>query len=560
MKTLLLSLLFITLRLHVCGQQITEDARAQADSLVADENEKTTTLSPENCVTPTNKINPAQFRFDENDIVYDVKTKQIFQVQDARWVAVDNLKKVRNVRYNQKLRLRVINVNRYNYNVGLTANDVLHVSDKAPAVFDELFLGGGDSAVQKLLATAVSAMAAAAVANDDSTLKKLVDDYNRLRISYDTMLQDWIDAYNYCLPEALPCCTIKNLDADVFTVFSSEVREVKETYYAAIKNVQGNIKGHDATIKGAEASIAVEKGKIADLEKEKLDPKTKPVRLAQISVDIKNHESRIRAFEKTIAEQETFKVGVEEDKKRIEKIGEFLFSLSETKLLRLAFHKKNRLYNHLIYTSPPIYPTGNSVKIGIQLTPRDSSLVVKWNGYPLENDSLGFELPVSGRLNFSFSSGPFVGLNKAFRKEEYFWQAQPDAAGLVQDSTQYKLLSRGQNAMPIGLAGFANAIYKIKQNFGLGGSVGAGLTLEKKSRPAYFLGATMQIGHLQQLNLTFGAALMRSEKLDQNLYPDATYKVRPANPEYRSTNEYGFFFSVSYSIFNMSEKKNTKSK
>jgi hypothetical protein len=271
----------------------------------------------------------------------------------------------------------------------------------------------------------------------------------------------------------------------------------------------------------------------------------------QYLLEIKTHGSNITSF---IIQKET-----------LEKIWNSIIKPTDEQIMKLVLFNNNLVAEHFSYTAPPIYPQGNRIRFGLRISPRDSlhSLISKWNIMPLYNDSISFDLPVLYKPYVSFSTGPFLGFGKNLYNESYAWQPQPDNHNVIPDSAQFKLVSTGRIYNPIGFAAIANIGIKFSNFFGLGGSIGVGVTVETKPRPAYLGGVSLFIGNKQQFTVTYGIAAMQMDRLKTDLYPDMTktlYNSNPGNVSYTKKLEFGQFISITYTAFTLGNTRASSSK
>lgn len=241
--------------------------------------------------------------------------------------------------------------------------------------------------------------------------------------------------------------------------------------------------------------------------------------------------------------------------------------ISNEELMKLILFTDNLIASNFAYISPPIYPKGNLLDIGIEINPVDSNLLRKLNIAPQDDDSLGIQLFVKKKWYVGFSSGPFVafGRKNTFNQDSYSWQQQPDTIingnGIISDSSRYKLAKSGKTTLPVGLAAFANFGLKVTKNVGVGGTVGVGIIIEKNPRPIFFLGASLFLGSdWHQFNISLGAALVQI-KDKSGLYQDnVLYSTKPTEIEYSKKTVVSGFISVSYTLFSSVNTRKASSK
>jgi hypothetical protein len=413
--------------------------------------------------------------------------------------------------YKKEFRIEVININRYNYNVNLTADNVTFGSQQ-PELFKQLFLGEGSfatglvSALKPSQANVTGVMQADTGTMRDRFNKKLQDFLDK----YYNLLELQMNVYRYCsLTDG--SCLVKKSKTDSFTTLAKNLLDLKLDYQAM----------YDEVIK-----------KIEKLEK---GTRNKPD-----SIEL----ARCKDFKKSLENSWTM-----------------IPKVTEKDLLKLTFFADNYVSDHFKYVSPPIYPDGNTLKIGLRFTPSDSSLVKKFNIMPLRNDSIGLEIFVRKKWHSSFSSGPFTVFGKNMIYEEYGWQAQPGKDSTVIDSSRYKLVSTGKRSVSPGIAAFVNMGFRCSEKFGWALSTGVGITIEEKPRPVYFLGGTLNFGKNEVLSLTSGIVLVNVDKLNSSIYPDheTAFYIKPGAVSYSKELKVGGFISLSYTLFTSNRTRNSTS-
>jgi len=213
------------------------------------------------------------------------------------------------------------------------------------------------------------------------------------------------------------------------------------------------------------------------------------------------------------------------------------------------------------YTSPPLYPKGSMLGVGIRIYPNDSSLArLGSSEIPLTDDSLGIELRVRNKWNFSFSSGPFAVFSNRHSPSSYHWQRLQDDNGLVTDSANYRLVESGGGLPPIGLAAFANIGTMLTDGFGLGFSLGVGVAIEDDPKPVYMLGGTIMAGGKRQFCFSIGLSLMQVDELRKDLYPDNALYMSTQDLEYKQVLTPGGFASVTYTLYTLDRRRTGKSR
>ncbi len=495
-------------------------------------------------------------------IVYDFKCKRLFQVSNGSATPIRNLNTIR-VRYNEELRFRIINVNRYIYDVDFAADDV-EFGSEPPALFSKLFLGS-DIEIPSLAPEKDGGQNI-----DTKDLLAFIVAYKEFKELYDSLLEGQLRAYSLC-PDLKCACTDHSIK---FTELSTRMTNLKSTYQKALavtlKALPDLQKALDELTKPFnDCSKKDELLKTYNDELKKLN-EAKP--LDQKAIDKKKKEIKdLNDCKLSVLETELEKAKKDRDemqaaKDNLDKIFQNIVALTDDKLMELVLFNHNLAKEHLSYLAPPIYPQGNRLVFGFKISPMDSdkSLVSKWNIMPLYNDSVNFDLPVLHKPFVSFSSGLFTAFGKKLQSETFAYVPVPNAGGVVEnDSMTYRITSTGNNSLPlIGFAAYSNLGFKFSNILGAGISVGAGLTLEDAPRPSYLGGVSLFVGDKQQLNFTFGVAAMQVSRLKKELYPDMATRQYEEREDLQYSKELkaGYSLSITYTAFTMGNKKNTRSK
>jgi len=518
-KSSFIIFIFLTLTMSVYGQTV-EKKHTQATSQ-SDEKE---TLAYKRCQTGCQNCK------DNNLIIYDFKRKNLIYNNKI----IDNLNKIE-LMHNLPFKIKIVNINRYYYDIKISTNDISYGSEP-PVLFKQLFLGDGDY-INNLIAqlSGKETRNMTPKGNFLVALETFMGDYYRL-------MDININIYEYCT-DKLKCCDEK--EKLTFSSMAGNLLELKLAYITFNEESTRNLSEIQSKIE----DCANKKSKLEDTLKKATDAAKKNA----IKEELKSLNCNVLEVEKK---------GEEQLKADIDKLWQAISKISDTDIVKLILTQNNFVSDHYTYLSPPIFPTGNKLHVGINISPSDSSLIKKWSIMPLYNDSIDFNLFVKGKWFISFSSGPYVGFGKNMRYETFDWQPQPDVNNVISDSSKYMLVSTGNSNIPLGISAFANFGTKLSSNFGLGIATGVGLIIDKQPRPVYMIGIPFYFGDKQQFNISFGASFTQNQKLKSEIYPDlqnALYDNK-STIEYKPTFGYGGFVSISYTLFSIDKIRNTISK
>jgi hypothetical protein len=232
---------------------------------------------------------------------------------------------------------------------------------------------------------------------------------------------------------------------------------------------------------------------------------------------------------------------------------------TEEQLRNLVLFSKNFLKENYTFSTPPIYSLGNRLNIKINIDSKDDLKEIKERIIPTDHQSLEIEGPVLNKWLFSFSSGPFIAFHDALYETNYQFQRIPSSGNLIDENSLYTLTPSGKTNPPLGLSALAHFENKLAGNFGLGFSVGVGLTIETKPRPVFLLGPSIFIGDKNRFVLTAGVAAMQVDVLKKDLYPNGLVYKNSEMLQYYKDLRMGGFFSLTYTLFTI-ESKNKQPK
>ncbi|EJG02027.1 hypothetical protein FF52_08464 [Flavobacterium sp. F52] len=468
------------------------------------------------------------------DLIYDFKCKEFIKPNQGVVKSLEDVK----VKHNERLRFKVINVNRYLYNVEIAFDDVLLKSNE-PELFKKLFLGEGFDikGINLLNKEAAAEVAEAALGGgaagadpDNTPLTNFLSEYQEFKKSYNSILENYLKAYSVCLPNNAKCCG--DQQASKFSKLSAQLLALQISFIKAKSDFdtkQSNL----------------EKDK-ADYEKKIADPNTTKKQAIQLKLDLDAAAKQLDIVKTSLASLTEF--------------GKKLELIDDEKLLKLVHFENNFVKDNFEFISPSIFPKGNSLILSVDIMPNTSEEAKKWQTSPLYEDHSTVEFRVKNKWFYSFSTGPFVAIHNQFKTATYGWQRQA-SNGVIDDTSQYKLVQSGQNGLPVGIGAFANLGNKITDYFGFGATIGVGATILDKVEMAYFLGVTGFFGQDKQFNFTVGASFVQMEKLKGELYPDIGTQLyaAPIDLEYSKKIAAGFFVAVSYTVFESVKTPNSNS-
>jgi hypothetical protein len=487
---------------------------------------------------------------DPGILFYDFSSKRFFYKNQP----VSNLNDVK-AKYREEFRIKVLNINRYNYNVEFSVDDVEFGSEE-PNLFKELFLGSGDY-LNNLIDEIKSTEKRETMRQEGSNVSDFMLALKNFLTDYYTLMDKQVEAFSYCPARIQDCISAADKKA-LFSEIALKLTKLKLIYQKYHEEMVKGLSKLKEKLKASEENLNACKAKKKKLEADRMKENNSK-KIAQIDKDIQalgydslqkvvNTNSKNKSVADTIIAQ-------------TEKSWTVFSRITDEDLMKLTLFNNNFVADHFSYLSPPIYPEGNMIEIGLKFKPSDSSLIKKWNIMPLYSDSLGLNIFVKNKIFVSFSSGPFIGTCKKIRGETYGWQPQPNAQGIITDTATYKLVLTGDGNMPVGIAAFANLGTKVSEGFGVAISPGAGITAEKNPRPVYFLGSSLSFGKKNMFSLTGGFAFVHADQLKSELYPDPgiTQYKNTSEIEYSKEMQVGGFISISYTVFSFDKTKSVKS-
>ncbi|MCF0051649.1 putative Ig domain-containing protein [Dyadobacter sp. LJ53] len=453
----------------------------------------------------------------------------------------------------------ITNVNRFFYDISI-GNEVQTFDSNPPELFREFVIGGG--ILTNLLTTFKNEVGEtapgvnAASANGEPGMRKkkdldnLIEKIESFMRRFNQLQADKLKAYNPCV--YFNCCIIRD--------------------YASIANDLLEIKVELATMEVPYVEKADTQKKLkADLEK---------CDLKKTEYETFDKENGIDAIAKksdagdAVTAVETKKLGIYKDKVKafkdcretiqnaIDKLDEELKpykaivglynSLPKNDDIQklVVFLERMAMQNQTYVLERPSLK-GNRLDLKININSKDA--ITDLYEIPQDKNEIpSIQIPIIKRAFVSFSSGYFVSPGKRLQNVVYDWQPLPTNGVINQASTKYVLTESAYTPPAMGFAALGNVEYKLSNNFGIGGSMGVGLTIEKSPRLSYLVGGSIFIGELRQFTLTSGLAIMQVEKLKNNFQAvyDQQINYSYAAPIGSYTEKKaGWFISLSYTLF-----------
>ncbi|NOS92219.1 MAG: hypothetical protein HOP30_09880 [Cyclobacteriaceae bacterium] len=415
-------------------------------------------------------------------LIYDFKYKTLYKNSVKKDSRIKKLSKLR-FRYNQEYKFKIIHINRYLYDVNFEAGDV-QINNEPSPLFKNLFLGEGS--IDTLIAGLEGISTATAKSDPSnsapSAVKTFINSFKEFKGKYDVLLDDKVTVYSYCLPKLASACK-----DSTFSELSSSLLQAKLDYANAKKELEKQ-KSHFEQCKKENT--------------EKKENKDKQVNEADCGVKV-----------------------TEEEVKQIDQLGAYLDSIKEESLMSIILFHNSMVADHLEFTSSPIFPQGNRLRLGIGFNPTTSAKQL--NFMPLPSDSIGLDIPIILKPFLTFSSGLFY----SYIPQDSYGTKQMPFKGIVSDTSRFSIVKTGSRDATAGFSAFANLGMKFTGNFGAGVSLGVGVTIEDTPKPAYLAGLSTYWGDRKQLNFTFGLSAIPTRSLKTEIYPDLgtlLYKTAPS--------------------------------
>lgn len=532
---------------------------------------------PQNTCTPTKNYDnffgeDAKY-YDRRKIVYvydfnkDPSKREFYKITKRSWIdrkinkSNTNQLKIKVVNFNKEtitsgknVKFKIYNVNKFMYDVSI-ADSVIHFDSEPSAMFTRLFLG--DSTLLSSLMGSFSNEIGFQNASDG--IKKLSNDIKCFLEKYNWLQNQLLNAYDPCY--SFPCC------------YSIEYIEIANTLIA----IRADAVKIQLQIEDKKKTVADNKKKMDDCDKVKADIKVNDEKIKSLKTkatlsetekkDLAELEKKQQELNDKICKDADYN-GYKEQKMKAENelsdmsaTSTLLSNLpSDQELRKVIVFLRNMIESNNSHTSDYISLNGNMLDLTIKIASKDS--LFKFFSIPeYKNDPIQIQIPIICKPFVSFSSGSFIALGKNMQNKTYAWQEILTNSNTI-DSLKYTLVESGYTLPPAGLCALGNLEWKLSRYFGLGGSIGVGLTIEKSPRLAYLGGFSLFFGDLRQFTVTGGFAGIQANKLSYNFQTisdnQIVYSSKP-NIEYYNEFKVGCFISITYTPFKIYKSKTAKS-
>lgn len=494
-------------------------------------------------------------------LIYDFECERFFRRKKDGTEEEISIGRLR-MKHGQQLRLLIRNVNRYIYDVGISA-DQYDYDSEVPALLNEFFFSDSSKIFSKLSDAAKESFSV-----KESEYKSYYEDFNKALSNLLENLNDLkakrLKAYMKC--ETFDCCKAKDWETEfkdllnTLSYLQTTAINLRTQLLAEgskeeiIENISLNREDYlecRKTIQNFEKLNREANKKIAALRE-----KNDTAGIRKINEEIKNAEKDIcknpdelnSALRKEMDKLATL-VGIDSLLKLIP---------SENAITELFLFSNNIIREHGEFRAPPIPAKGNLIGLTIHIRPNDTSLAKRYATYPLKTDSIGTDIPVIWKPFVSFSSGSYVTFGNTLYNKTYQWQPLPAGNNTVSDSAKFVLAESGYSSPSAGFAALVNLETEFLPGLGFGISGGVGLTIEEKPRLSYLGGGSLFIGGQRQLVLTAGIAAMQINKLANNMQAvfdqGITYTYRPEIQYYKQLKT-GGFIALTYTPFKTVKKR-----
>lgn len=505
----------------------------------------------------------------DNLYYYDFKYKKFYKPHDSNKRAINIYKELK-MHNKDYVQFRILNINRYLYDIDIQTADVSYTSE-VPALFRQFFQGDSLGFLGRLMNGFTNSLPDGLKSQvnkqilDGKTVDNKYDSFKKALLEfndyYNSLEAEQLKAYYVC--DAFSCCDQDNFSIP-YPILAEKLLNVRTTlsefqvYIGKYETITASRKklsdylAEQKSCAGTDEVIAVLEGKIKPLKALEKPSEGQKAELASLEKELASQNEKKCSKERKATLQQ--QIDLEQEKLQFTTgINNLQASLpSETDLKKLYLFVQNVRNQHNTFITPPLYAQGNRLELIIKTQRNDSSLAVKWDIMPLYDDSLYLSIPVTGKPMISFSSGSFVGFG--LRNKTYVWQPALNNLNQVTDSSKYLLVEQGYTNPPIGFSALMHVQWKSRGSVAIGASVGVGLTIERTPNLAYLLGGTLFFGDLHQVAVTGGIAGMRVNRLSNNHQYLADQKILYSNtlkpdpiyyPEFRA----GSFLSISYTLF-----------
>lgn len=473
------------------------------------------------------------------------------------------------LRSNNHIQFKVVNVNRFLYDVSI--EDSLVKFDSQPsALFSQLFLGdsnllGGILSTFSKGVTGTTVKASNAVSGKD-TVKKGAEVKNLLLCKIKCFTENFIainakmlEAYSPCTD--FPCC--QNF-IPAYTQLAKDLISIKIDSATVQQTIIKDLNDELKTKKEELAACNQKKEKLVNWQNKitQIKAKPKPSLSTTDEEDLAKNEKEEAKLKAELCSEDEIKSikskinELENELKLNNAINELQKKLpTEAQLRKNIVFIQHMIDQNQTHMFERVTLNGNRLDLKLNIQSKDS--ITKYFSIPsYKNKAIPIEIPIIGKAFVSFSSGSFISLGKSLQNKIYDWQPIPNNNNIIDTgSAKYKLTESGFSLPVMGFAALANIEWKCKRAFGYGASVGVGLTIEKEPRYAYLLGGSIFLGDIRQFVVTAGVAAMHVNKLKNNLQAvyeqGVLYSTSPAKEsiEYYKELKPGFFISFTYTPF-----------
>jgi hypothetical protein len=497
-------------------------------------------------------------------LLYDFSCKTFFRVNAKGKENPVSIGRIR-LKHGQQLRIGIRNINRYIYDVGITADEISYDSEM-PALFKNFFFGDSAKLLGSLMEAAIQGdlkdFSAAGEYNKlKNALRKFLSEFNKLKAKR-------LSAYMKC--ENFDCCDASRAQQDYIKLINGWTEIRTAAFDLSMKLLaEGSADEMQEEISFLREDFTeCRKGQrnFAKIKREG-EKEIEALRVKKDSAGIAKLEALIADAKKAVCpDTDTLALQIREasQKLAIKKAVDTLLTMlpTEDALTSLFMFANSIVKEHAEFVAPPIPAKGNSIELSLTMKPNDTSLVKRSSLYPLYSDSITMEIPITWGPFLSFSSGSYMTFGRSLYNKTYEWQTLPAGNNTVSDSAKFMLAETGYSNPSTGFCALLNLEIKFMPTIGFGISTGVGLTIEDKPRLSYLAGGSLFFGDRRQLVLTAGIAAMQINKLKNNwqaVFDQGINYTYTPPIEYYKEIKAGGFISISYTPFTFSSKRKTRS-
>lgn len=462
----------------------------------------------------------------------------------------------------QQVYFKVVNINLFLYDITI-ADSTISFDSEPSALFNRIFLG--DSTLMGGLISNFSSNKNVAQSSDiqKASLDNLAANIRCFFQRYYKLQEQMLKAYDPC--ENFSCCLSNS--GEYFTLLT-DLLDIKigmaVVFQDLVKKQQDKLTAFKADVKKCEDLKAKleanakerkpiedkpetnrtkeEKDKLTDLLKQKEDLEKQNKACAES--ELASKKEQIAALEQSIS----YYSAINDLQNKM--------LPAESDIRKLIVFLQNMVRQNNSFAIGPLQLNGNRLDIDIKIQSKDS--ITKYFSLNQYRNQWNYKLAVKSRAFVSFSTGSFIGIGDRLKNITYDWQQVPNSSGNVLDTSKYMLVQSGYTPPPMGFAALANVEWKLSRDYGLGVSFGAGITIERKPRAAYFGGGSFFIGNLRQFVITAGLTAMQVEKLNNNFQAVADQRIlyaTKADLKYYDEFKLGAFISLTYTPFKAVKSK-----